>query len=120
MATHVTETTAVLEHHMRALLSGDLEAILDDYTEESVVISRDGAFKGRAAIRSFFERGVSSLFKPGTYELFLDARTIEGDVAQIVWHAKCDEADIVHGVDTFVMHSGKIAVQTYAGKVEPH
>ena len=120
MATHVTETTAVLEHHMRALLSGDLEAILDDYTEDSVLISPDGAFKGRRAIRTLFERFVSGLFKPGTYEIFVDARTLEGDVALIVWHAKCAGADIVHGVDTFVVHSGKIAVQTYAGKIEPH
>lgn len=120
MTTQVSDTAGVLEHHLHALGSGDLDAVLDDYTEESLLMTPDGALKGRAAIRAAFEGFLAGPFKPGTYQFFADARTIEGEVAQIVWHANCADLDIVHGVDTFVVRDGKIAVQTYAGKIEPH
>jgi hypothetical protein len=48
-----------------------------------------------------------------------DARRVEGEVAYIIWHAKCASADIVFGTDTFIVRYGKIAVQTFAVKIEP-
>jgi hypothetical protein len=44
---------------------------------------------------------------------------VEGEVAYIIWHAKCASADIVFGTDTFIIRDGKIAVQTFAVKIEP-
>ena len=118
MPTQVDTTRHVLEHHLGALAAGNLDGILSDYTEDSTLIGPDGAVKGRPAIRAFFESGLASLFKPGTYELTMDALHVADDIAYIVWHANCASADVVLGTDTFLIRDGKIAVQTFAAKIE--
>ena len=55
MATVVDTTRQVLEHHLAAFGVGDLEGILSDYADDSIMISPDGPLKGRAAIRGFFD-----------------------------------------------------------------
>jgi ketosteroid isomerase-like protein len=119
MATQVETTRQILEHHLGALAAGNLDAILNDYADDSILISPDGALRGRQAIRGFFEGALASLFKPRTYEFTMDTLHVADDVAYIVWHANCASADIVFATDTFLMKNGKIAVQTYAPKIEP-
>jgi ketosteroid isomerase-like protein len=119
MATEVTDTAQVLSHHLRALGTGNLDEVLDDYVEDSVLITPDGPIKGLRGIRATFEGFLSGLFKPGTYEIVLDSRHVDGEVAYVTWHAKCASADITLGTDTFVVKDGKILVQTFAAKVEP-
>jgi ketosteroid isomerase-like protein len=119
MGTQVTDTAQVLSHHLKALGSGKLDDVLDDYAEDSVVVTPDGTIKGLRGIRALFEGFLSGLFKPGTYELTLDTRRVEGDVALIIWHAKCASADIPFGTDTFVVKGGKIVAQTFGARIEP-
>ncbi|MGH7762801.1 MAG: nuclear transport factor 2 family protein [Candidatus Dormibacteraceae bacterium] len=120
MTTQVVGTRQVFEHHVQALGRGDVEAILSDYTEDSVLITADAVLKGRQAIRAGFEGFVAGIFKPGTYEFTMDTVHVEDDVAYAVWHAKCASVDIVLGTDTFLVKDGKIAVQTFAAKISPH
>ena len=119
MATQLTDTAQVLKHHVQALGAGRLDDVLEDYVEDSVLVTPDGPITGLREIRSAFEGFLSGLFKPGTYELTVDARHVHGDVAYIIWHAKCASANIVFGTDTFIVKVGKILVQTFAVKVEP-
>lgn len=119
MGTQVETTRQVLEHHLGALGTGDLEGILNDYADDSIVISPDGALKGRQAIRGFFEGVLASLFKPGTYDFTMDTLHVADDVAYVLWHANCASADIVFAADTFLIRDGKIVVQTFAPKIEP-
>jgi ketosteroid isomerase-like protein len=119
MATQVTDTGQVLNHHLQALGGGNLDQLLEDYVEDSVLITPDGTIKGLRGIRAAFEGFLSGLFKPGTYELAFDARHVDGEVAYITWHAKCASANILMGTDTFIVKNGKILVQTFAAKVEP-
>jgi ketosteroid isomerase-like protein len=119
METRVTDTAQVLSHHLKALGSGKLDDVLDDYVEDSVLVTPDVTVKGLRAIRAVFEGFLSGLFEPGTYELAMDARHVEGEVAYIVWHAKCASADILFGTDTFIVKNGKIVVQTFAAKIAP-
>lgn len=112
-------TKAVLDHHLAAFGAGDLEAVLDDYTDESVVIFPDRTVRGLEGLRGLFEELFSGLFAPGTYEFSLDAVTVEGDVAYMVWHASCAGAEIPFASDTYVVRDGKITHQTVALKVEP-
>lgn len=119
MPTQVDTTTRqVLEHHLGALAAGHLDAIVSDYTDDSTLVGPGGAVKGRQAIRALFESSLDSLFKPGTYEFILDTQQVADDVAYIVWHANCASANIVFGTDTFLIRDGKIAVQTFAAKIE--
>jgi len=119
MATVVDTTRQVLDHHLRAFGGGDLDGILDDYTDDSILIGADGVLKGRQALRGFFEGVLASLFKPGTYEFTMDTLHVVEDVAHIVWHSNCAPANIVFAADTFLIRNGKIAIQTYAPKIEP-
>jgi ketosteroid isomerase-like protein len=119
MATQVETTRQIVEHHLGALGAGNLDAILSDYTDASILISPDGALRGRQAIRGFFEGALASLFKPGTYEFTMDTLHVVDDVAYIVWHANCASAEIVFATDTFLIKNGKIAAQTFAAKIEP-
>jgi ketosteroid isomerase-like protein len=119
MASLVEATRQVLEHHLGALGAGNLDAILSDFTDDSILISPDGPLKGRPAIRGFFEGVLASLFKPGTYEFTMDTLHTIDDVAYIMWHAHCATADVVFAADTFLIKDGKIAVQTFAAKIEP-
>jgi ketosteroid isomerase-like protein len=118
MPTQVDTTRQILEHHLSALAAGHLDEILSDYTDESTLVRPEGIITGRQAIRQVFESGLASLFKPGTYQFTMDTTQVAGDVAYIVWHANCAAADIVFATDTFLIRNGKIAVQTFAGKIE--
>ena len=101
----------VLDHHLQAFGEG-IDAILTDYTEDSVIISQQGVFKGLAEIRGFF-----TAFAEGLPEGFMEAFNVtqieaEGDVAYMTWEAK---PWFPLGTDTLVVRDGKIATQTFAG-----
>jgi ketosteroid isomerase-like protein len=119
MATQVDIPRQVFEHHLGALARGDLDAILSDYVDDSILIGPEGALKGRQAIRGFFEGVLASLFKPGSYEFTMDTLHIADGVVYLVWHAKCASANVAFAADTFLIRGGKIAVQTFAAKIEP-
>jgi ketosteroid isomerase-like protein len=97
------ETRTVVEHHMAALDSGDIDAVMEDYTDDSVfIINMGGVFTGREAIRPFFE---ASAGMPGFTEIVSFA---EGDAYYVTWSAD----GIQLGSDTIVVRDGKIALQT--------
>jgi ketosteroid isomerase-like protein len=120
MAVQAMGTRQVFEHHTRALGRGDVDEIVSDYTDDSILMTPTAVLKGPIAIRGAFEGFVAGLFKPGTYEFTLDRLSVEGEIACAIWHAKCASADIVFGTDTFLIRDGKIAVQTFAAKIVPH
>jgi ketosteroid isomerase-like protein len=112
-------TQAVLDHHLAAFGAGDTDEILKDYTEQSVLVTPDGTIRGLDALREAFDGFFAGLFAPGTYDFVMDAVTIEGEVAYVVWHAACASADVSLGTDTFLVRDGKIAVQTITTTINP-
>ncbi len=56
---------------------------------------------------------------PAEAQRHLTYYRVEGEVAYIVWHANCASAEVALGTDTFVVRDGKIAVQTFAAKINP-
>jgi ketosteroid isomerase-like protein len=112
------DTKAVLDHHLAAFANGDTEMALEDYTENSVLITAEGVVSGREALRATFANFFSGLFAPGSYDFTMDCIEVSGDVAFIAWHAKCADADVRLGTDTFVVRDGKIAVQTFAAMID--
>ena len=112
------QTEAVLDHHLKAFSDGDVDQIMKDYSEDSVVILPEATLKGLDAIRTAFSEFFSGLFKPGTYEFTLDRTEVIGEVAYIVWHSVNQGVDVTLGTDTFLVRDGKITIQTFAGKIE--
>ena len=112
-------TKDVLDHHLSSFGAGDVDEVLKDYTEDSLLMTGSGTITGLGPLREAFADIFGGLFAPGTYEFTLDAEYVEGDVALIVWHATCAPADVPLGTDTFLVRDGKIAVQTFVAKIDP-
>ncbi len=99
------QTQKVFEHHVMALMSADIDEVMKDYTDESVMITNlSGVTKGLLGLRARFE-APSDLSG-----IQLLASHFESDVAYITWKAD----GIPFGTDTFIVLDGKILVQTVA------
>ena len=116
--TSVSQTQATLDHHLQCFGTCNLEGILEDYTDDSVLLTPDGAMRGREALRAFFTAAFAEFSKPGT-TFSLKASHVEGDCAFVVWDAETVDTKFEGAQDTFVVRKGVITVQTYAGKVTP-
>ncbi len=110
-------TQEVLTHHLEAFGAGDMEAILADYDDDSVIITPDETYRGLDEIETFFEPLFADLGQEGA-TADVDLQKVEGDVAYITWHAETPDNDYQFCTDTFVVEDGVITTQTYGGKVE--
>ena len=114
----MASTKDVLDHHLKSFGEGDLEGILSDYALGAVLFTPDGPLRGAAAMRPLFQALIAEFGKPGA-AFRLTRQSVEGDYGYIVWTA--ETADNVYEVasDTFVVRGGKIAAQSFAGKITP-
>lgn len=102
------QTGQVIAQHLQALPRG-IDAILADYSDESVMISANGTARGLDELRAFFE-GIFDALPAGWLDaLKLVHQEVVDDVAFVVWNA---EPYINYGADTFVVRDGKIARHT--------
>ena len=110
-----TSTQATLDHHLQSFAEG-IDALMQDYTEHSVVITPDATYRGLAEIRGFATAFIEAL-PEGIWDSFKISRTeVAGDVAYILWEAK---PWFPLGTDTFVVRDGKIVYQTFAAYTAP-
>ena len=50
----MTRTTAqVFEHHMQALMTADIKALMEDYADDAVLMAIDRVYFGKDAIQAF-------------------------------------------------------------------
>lgn len=110
-ATHsaAESTSTVLAHHLGAFAQG-VDEILADYTDGSVLITPDQVFRGRDAIRTFFQRFIDSASQEFWDKFELGARVVHDDVAYITWWSK---PTVTLATDTLVVRNGKIQTQTF-------
>lgn len=105
------------KRHVAAFTSGNLDAVLNDFGEQSVVITPDGVFEGRERIRSVYQ-GLLTEF--GTIDrgdspgIFLDALHVRNDTLFITWHAESKHLVFPFGTDTFICNGGKFERQSIA------
>jgi uncharacterized protein (TIGR02246 family) len=108
-ATSVRTPQEVFQHHAEALIAGDLEGIVADYSEDAVFITPDGVLHGKDGIRQAFTQLLSDL---PSAEWDVPTQIFEGDVLLIEWKAESDKTMADDGIDTFVFRDGMIRVQT--------
>ncbi len=105
-----TSTQTTLDHHLQSFGEG-IDAIMEDFTEDSVVITPDATYRGLTEIRAFFTAFVEGL-PAGVWDVFTMKRMeVAGEVGYILWEAK---PWFPLGTDTFVVRDGKIVFQTAA------
>lgn len=104
-------TREVIDDHLRRRAEGDLEGDLAaNYAEGVLVLSKDGAFHGHDGVRQ--AAGILEAQLPQA-RFSYDLVRVAEDVALLGWSGEaCDGARTCHGVDSFVVRGGRIAVQT--------
>ena len=105
------ETQKVWKHHIEAWDARDLDEIMADYSEDSILILNNTVYKGIEAVRGVFER-LFQIFSNG--ENIIDPEVIEGEVIYITWHFTPTNDDTYFGTDSFVVQKSIIKYQTIA------
>ena len=111
-------TKNVLDHHVQTFQANDLEGVMADYTEQSILVTPDRTYTGLAEIRENFVAAFQALPNPGTTMTVVKS-VVSKDVAYIVWTATTPTLNFKYATDTFIIQDGKIVRQTYAGDVVP-
>ena len=103
------ETDAVLGHHVQALMSCDLDEIMKDYCQDSVLFTANGVASGTEGIRAMFEE----LLKMFTPEKIANLKEVKqeanGDYVYVIWEMP---PAVKTGCDTFHVRDGKIMMQS--------
>lgn len=111
-------TQAVLDHHWETFVANDLEGVMEDYTEESVLITPDVTYIGIEEIRQNFINAFKA-FPAQSSELTLNQNKVVKDVGYILWEADTPDMNLTYATDSFIIRNGKIIRQTYAGVAVP-
>jgi ketosteroid isomerase-like protein len=101
-----------LMHHLIAFGDNNLDEILKDYTEKSVIMTPNGSIKGLSEIREFFAAFFTVI--PTGSSFTMKQKTIVGNVAYILWSSESSSTKISTGTDTFVFDGNKIQYHTVA------
>lgn len=108
-------TEATLSHHLQAFGEG-VEAIMADYTPDSVLFTPDGPLRGLEPIRGFFDGFLRNSPPELLRAMTLVRQDVDGEVAYILWNAP---PYIPLATDTFLVRNGKIVAQTFAVLAPP-
>ena len=93
----------VFQHHAQALGAGDLDAIVEDYSDNAVFITPAGVRRGKEGVREGF---VQLLADVPNAEWALPTQIYEGDVLFLEWTATSAATKVEDGIDTFVFRDG--------------
>lgn len=109
--------TKVLDHHVANMKSGNLEAVLSDYSPDAVVVTpagmvtADGVFVG-AETRSLFRVLTGKDNLPGNKTMQTRYQSAGPDTSIMHWVQFKGTPKEVSGYDVFVVRGGKIVFQS--------
>jgi glutamate synthase domain-containing protein 1 len=102
-------TEAMLQHHVQALTSGNMEEFLKDYTEDSVLFTPAETYKGLEGIKA----GLANIWKMAGPEAVANIKAtkqeIQGEYVYVLWTMP---PAIPFGGDMFHIRNGKIVMQS--------
>ena len=99
----------VFQHHAEALGAGDLDGIVEDYTDDAVFITPDGVRRGKDGVREGF---IQLLADVPNADWTIPTQIYDGDALFIEWSATSAATKVEDGVDTFIFRDGMIRLQT--------
>ncbi|MBN2002975.1 MAG: nuclear transport factor 2 family protein [Anaerolineae bacterium] len=105
----VRSTEQVFQDQVNAHLRGDFDAMVANYADDAVLLAMDGARVGKAAIEKYLIETLSALHDA---KLTPTGHIVQGDYVLFTWTGESDTMTIPYGVDTFVIHDGKIQLET--------
>src|SRR3954454_23388360 len=98
-------TKNLLTHHLGSFLDNDLEAMVSDYTDESILITQAATYTGRKEIKAFFADLIIH-FPKDNASFDLDIMEAKDEFAFIVWHATTPTVNVPFASDTFIIKGG--------------
>ncbi len=112
----------IVRHHFAAAAARNLQAVVDDYAEDAVLVTADGVVHGKAAVRAAFAqllRGPQPGARPaGTAAGGAQRRPqilishFTSTVAWLIWAQNAGKPNEVRGVETYLVRDGKIELET--------
>lgn len=77
----------VFEHHLQAFAAGDIDQILLDYDEHSVMLYGERVWRGLAGARAFFTLWLEQWLPSGSRFDIIDRQAVE-DMGYLTWTAE--------------------------------
>jgi hypothetical protein len=103
-------TIEVLEDHLGRRERGDIDGDLEhNYAQDVILLCEKGILKGRDAVRRSAQALADQLAGVSFQFPF---KAVYGEHALLHWNAQSASARVDVGVDTFVIHDGRIILQT--------
>ena len=115
-ATTTRTPQEVFQHHGEALVAGDLDGIVSDYSDDAIIITPAGVLRGKDGVREAFVKLLGDL---PSAEWELPTTQFEDDVLFLEWKATSEKTKAEDGIDTFMFRDGLIRVQTVRYTVTP-
>ncbi len=112
-----TKTQEVINHHLSAFLEADLNEIMKDFTEESELLTPDGALKGLNSISSFFGEVFKIMPKGSAFEM--KQMILRDGISYLTWTGDSSFVSVPLGTDSFIIKNDKILYQTFAAHIIP-
>ena len=109
----------ILQHHDQAVFANDAAAMKEDYTDDAVLITMKGVFKGPDKIAQVLQQLVADMPNMRPYDNPNVGMTVEGDTVFLRWALDSDAGTIKDALDTIVCKDGKIWRQTTNFVIEP-
>jgi hypothetical protein len=111
-----SDSAAVWHRHVERAVAGDIDAVMEDFAEDSVIITSQGVLEGKAAIRQFFEAFLGDYDQAAIDSTVVNTETIHGDV--VVFNFTVGSAGMTYQ-DTAVIGDDRIRVLTTVGYPTP-
>lgn len=115
--TKTADCKRVLEDHLQAMSMGDIKTLMYDYTDDSILITPNGSFKGLSAIEEEFLKLFTD-YPPGSI-FNLIKQIIHEDYILLIWAGESKKVVIPFVADTFVIKNSKIIFQSSVGRFIP-
>ena len=122
---------AVLDHHVKAMTAGDLDAVMADYADDALLVAPHGiapgqsnvsgndVFSGKANIRKFFAVLTDKDHNPSFKTMTSTFESRGNDVMLMKWMQNKGKPDQVSGTDTWIIRGGKVITQVVAVDAAP-
>jgi ketosteroid isomerase-like protein len=102
-------TEAVFAHHLQAVRDSDVDAIVEDYAADAIIMTTDGVFHGIDQVRMLFTNVFNGLPPEVPRNLQVDRLDIDGEFVFILWSSG---PVVQSATDTLCIRDGKIVMQS--------
>ena len=106
----------VFSDHLASLDKRDIPLILQDFADDAVLISPNGALEGLAGVEAFYTQALGGL---PDIDFTITSTVFGGQALLVRWTGKASAGNVNDGVDTFVFSDGKITLQSSWFTIEP-